>query len=296
MRRVIAHLVGGIGNQLFIYAAAWAFAQRNDAELILDVWAFPRDTYYHRTYALGCFNLGNPALRDAASPAEFIHRQYRRLRAVLPFVPPRVGPILGERSHLQCEPLTVAGSMRFFPTVHVFGYRQNERYFADQAEGLRRKLEFVFAPSLEARAQADRILGCNAVGVHFRQLHQVPSGETRPNAQIRQLDEGYYSAAIEAMRKRVPDARFFCFGDSLANLERFFPAGVEQTVPKPTSDTPADVRDLWLMTKCRHFIIANSSFSWWAAWLGARPDSLVLCPDTREFEYEIAPARGWVVV
>jgi len=56
------------------------------------------------------------------------------------------------------------------------------------------------------------------------------------------------------------------------------------------------VRDLWLMTHCRHFIIANSSFSWWAAWLGARPGSIVLCPDTRGFEYQIAPARGWEVI
>src|SRR5260370_32018131 len=114
--------------------------------------------------------------------------------------------------------------------------------------------------------------------------------------QIRQLSEGYYVDAINTMRKRVPDARFFCFGDSLANIERLFPASVEKVILKPTSDEPADIRDLWLMTKCRHFIVANSSFSWWAAWLGSRPDSLVLCPDTRGFENRIAPARGWVVI
>jgi hypothetical protein len=296
MRRVIAHLIGGIGNQLFIYAAAWAFAQRNGAELILDVSAFRRDAFYRRTYALACFSLGDVALRDAASRAELIHFHYSRLRMVFPFMPQRLGPIVGERNHLQCEPLTAAALLRLFPTVHVFGYRQNEQYFADQASELRRRLEFVFSPSNEARAQADEILACNAVGVHFRQLHQVPSGETRPNAQIRQLDESYYRKAIEAMRQRVPDARFFCFGDSLAGLDRFFPAGVEKVVPKATSDTFADVRDLWLMTQCRHFIIANSSFSWWAAWLGARPGSVVLCPDTHGFEHEIAPARGWVVI
>jgi hypothetical protein len=214
---------------------------------------------------------------------------------LLPFMPQRLGPILGERSHLQFEPLA-AGATRFFPTVHVFGYRQNEQYFTDQASGLRGKLEFVFSPSNEARAQADEILSCNAVGVHFLQLHQVRSGETRPNAQIRQLDESYHGAAIAAVRQRVPDARFFCFGDSLTGLDRFFPSGADKVIPKPMSDAPADVRDLWLMTKCRHFIIANSNFSWWAAWLGARPGSVVLCPDTRGFEYEIAPAHGWTVI
>jgi len=296
MRRVIAHLVGGIGNQLFIYAAAWALAQRHGAELILDVSAFPRDALYRRTYALGHFNLGEAALRDKASPAEFIHRQYRRVRQIFPLLPPRLGPIVGERSHLHFDPSLTDGSLRKCPTVHLFGYRQNERYFADQADGLRRKLAFAFAPSGAARAQADEIRGCNAVGIHFRQLHQVRSGETRPNAQIRQLDATYYGKAIDAMREQVPDARFFCFGDSLADLDRFFPPGVEKVIPRPAPDEPADIRDLWLMTQCRHFIIANSSFSWWAAWLGSRPGSVVLCPDTRGFEYEIAPAQGWVVI
>jgi glycosyl transferase family 11 len=296
MQRVIAHLVGGIGNQLFIYAAAWALAQRTGAELILDVSAFRRDTFYRRTYALAHFNLGEVALRDGASAAEFIHRYYRRLRTTFPSMPHRLGPIIGEHNHLQFDPWMADGSMGIFPTVYVFGFRQNEQYFADQADGLRRKLAFVFEPSMQARAQADEILGCNAVCIHFRQLHQVRSGETRPNMQIRQLSETYYVDAINEMRKRVPDARFFCFGDSLANVDRFFPAGVDKVVPKPTGDEPADIRDLWLMAKCRHFIAANSSFSWWAAWLGSRPDSLVLCPDTRGLENGIAPAKGWVAI
>jgi hypothetical protein len=296
MQRVIAYPVGGIGNQLFIYAAAWALAQRHGAELILNVSAFARDTFYRRTYALAHFNPGEVVLRHDASPAEFIHRQYRGVGTIFPLLPPRLGPIVGERSHLQFDPAMTDGSLRNFPTVHLFGYRQNEQYFADQADGLRRKLGFAFQPSAQAREQAKEILGCNAVAVHFRQLHQVRSGGTRPNTQIRQLSERYYVDAINEMRQRVPDARFFCFGDSLANVERFFPAGVDMVLPQPTGDDPADIRDLWMMTKCRHFIVANSSFSWWAAWLGSRPDSFVLCPDTRGFEYEIAPAQGWEVV
>jgi hypothetical protein len=295
MQRVIAHLVGGVGNQLFIYAAACALAQRHGAELILDVSAFRRDTFYQRTYALAHFNVGEVALREGTSPAEFIHRQYRRARTVFPMLPPRLGPIVGERDPLQFDPAMTDGSMRNFPTIHLFGYRQNEQYFADQADGLRRKLAFAFQPSAQAHEQA-RVLGSNAVAVHFRQLLQVRSGETRPNMQIQQLSKTYYVDAIDEMRKRVPDARFFCFGDSLANVERFFPAGVDMVIPQPTGDDPAEIRDLWLMTQCRHFIVANSSFSWWAAWLGSRPDSLVLCPDTHGFEYEIAPARGWVVI
>jgi hypothetical protein len=296
MRRVIAYPIGGVGNQLFVYAAAWALAQRHGAELILNVSAFPRDTFYRRTYALAHFNLGEVALRHETSPTEFIHRQYRRLRQIFSPLPPRLGPILGERDHLRFDPALTDGSLHIFPTVYLFGYRQNERYFADQADGLRRKLAFAFAPSVEARTQADEILGCNAVAVHFRQLHQVRSGETRPNTQIRQLDGTYYRNAIDAVRQRVPGARFFCFGDSLANVERFFPAGVDMVFPKPTGDEPAEIRDLWLMTQCRHFIVANSSFSWWAAWLGSRPGSIVLCPDTHGFEYEIVPAQGWLVI
>jgi hypothetical protein len=296
MRRVIAHLVGGIGNQLFIYAAAWAFAQRNNLELLLDVSAFPRDAFSRRTYALGYFKLGDVTLIDDPRSADVIRQRYDRYRRKFPRMPPRLGPILGESNYLQFEPLTVSAPIRLFPTIYVLGYRQNEQYFADQSVGLRRKLEFTFDPSIQARRRAEEILECNAVAVHFRQLHQVPSGETRPNARIRQLDKAYYAEAIDTMRKRVPDARFFCFGDSLANIDRFIALDPDIVIPAPTGDDPADICDLWLMTKCRHFIISNSTFGWWAAWLGSQPDSIVFCPDTRGFENGISPVRGWVVI
>ena len=295
MRRVIAHLVGGLGNQLFVYAAAWALAQRAGADLILDVSAFRRDARYRRTYALDCFKLGEVSLRDGAWAAESIHRNYRRARLLLPLLPPRLGPIAGERSPVQYEPLN-ADLLRSFPALHLFGYRQNEAYFTDQADALRRKLEFVFSPSEEARTQADEIRACNAVGVHVRQLLHVRAGGTEPDPHIRQLDETYYHAAIAAMRERIPAARFFCFADRHAGLDRLLPPGVAKVVSQTMPDPRADVRDLWLMTHCRHFIIANSSFSWWAAWLGAQPGSIVFCPKTRGFEYQIAPARGWEVI
>jgi hypothetical protein len=296
MKRAIAYLVGGIGNQLFIYAAAWAFAQRERLELVLDTSNFSRDTFYRRTYALQHFNTGDVRLIDNGGTFDFVYRLYRSYRQMFPTMPPRLGPILGEADYLQFEPLTVGRAMRLFPTIYLLGYRQNEQYFADQAAGLRRKLEFTFEPSVQARRRAGEIRACNAVGVHFRQLHQVPSGEMRPNPEIPQLAGTYYAQAVARMRQQVPDARFFCFGDSLANLERLIDPGPNVVTLPPVSDGPADISDLWLMTQCRHFILSNSTFGWWAAWLGAQADSHVCCPDTRGFANGIAPARGWEVI
>jgi hypothetical protein len=296
MKRVIAYLGGGIGNQLFIYAAAWAFAQRERLELALEVSNFSRDTFYRRTYALRHFNTGDVRLLDHGDTFDFVHRLYGRYRRRFPTMPPRLGPILGESDYLQFEPLAVGGAVRLFPTIYLLGYRQNEEYFADQAAGLRRKLEFSFEPSIEARRRADEIRAGNAIAVHFRQLHQVPSGETRPNFEIPQMAGTYYAEAVARMRQQVPGARFFCFGDSLANLDRLIEPGPDLVTLPPVSDGPADISDLWLMTQCRHFIISNSTFGWWAAWLGAQADSRVFCPDTRGFVNGIAPARGWRVI
>jgi Glycosyl transferase family 11 len=296
MKRVIAYLGGGIGNQLFIYAAAWAFAQRERLELVLDTSNFSRDTFYRRTYALQHFNTGDVRLIDNGSTFDVIYRLYRSYRRGFPTMPPRLGPILGESDYLQFEPLTVGGAVRLFPTIYLLGYRQNEEYFADQAAGLRRKLEFAFEPSIEAHRRADEIRAGNAVAVHFRQLHQVASSDTHPNPGIPQLAGTYYAQAVARMREQVPDARFFCFGDSLANLDRLVESGPDLVTLPPVTDGPADISDLWLMTQCRHFILSNSTFGWWAAWLGAQAGSRVFCPDTRGLENGIAPARGWDVI
>jgi Glycosyl transferase family 11 len=292
MKRVIGYLGGGVGNQLFTYAAAWAFAQRERLELVLDVSNFPRDLEYRRTYALQNFNVGDIRLIDDFRTWDVVYRLNEWYRTRFPTMPPRLGPILGERDYLQFEPLTVGGAIRLFPTIYILGYRQNEQYFADQAMELRRKLAFAFAPSVEARRRVEEIRVGNSVAVHFRQMHIVPFGDTRRNL----LTNTYYAQAVMTMRQRVPGARFFCFGDSLANVDRLIERGPDVVTLPPVSDGPPDISDLWLMTHCRHFIISNSTFAWWAAWLGARADSLVFCPDTRGFVNGVTPARGWQVI
>ena len=88
----------------------------------------------------------------------------------------------------------------------------------------------------------------------------------------------------------------YCFGDTLEGVDALLPPGIERILLPDTPDRPADIRDFYLMQQCRHFIIANSSFGWWAAWLGQRADSIVVCPDTEGFTYKVAPAVGWRVV
>jgi hypothetical protein len=117
------------------------------------------------------------------------------------------------------------------------------------------------------------IHSCISVAIHVR-FFDEPSASDLNNAPI-----GYYKRALNAMEKIAPEARYFIFSDQ--------PDAVKSCIPLPDSrytiishnkgDKNA-YADLWLMTQCRHFIIANSTFSWWGAWLGSHVDKQVIAP------------------
>lgn len=158
-------------------------------------------------------------------------------------------------------------------TVYLEGYWQSENYFKDAEVTIRQDLQI--KPPIDAAniEMANIIRGCKAVALHVR-FFDLPQSSGRNNA-----PSDYYSRALELMDRLDPHSHYFLFSDQpeAARSHISLPESRVTLVAHNKGDENA-YADLWLMTQCQHFIIANSTFSWWGAWLSANPKKIVIAP------------------
>ncbi len=271
---IVTRLMGGLGNQMFQYAVGRALALRTGATLKLDLSHYAADG--HRRYELGCFRIeATPATsRDLARfglAGAPLPRQLDRIRRLLRSrMAPAGFPIIRERNfRFDPEVVSLQGS------AYLEGYWQSERYFLDQAETLRREFEPVDAPGPENAEIAARIGAANAVSVHVRRGDYVGNAAASRYHGTCSLD--YYRAAVDYVGARTPAPHLFIFSDEPAWVRANFHLGVPSTVVD-VNPPHRGLRDMQLIALCRHHIIANSSFSWWGAWLGCAPGKIVVSP------------------
>jgi hypothetical protein len=160
-------------------------------------------------------------------------------------------------------------------TVIAQGYWQNERYFADMADSVRQWFTFdchiVDRNSTDVRAvQHD-----NSVAVHVRRGDYMLEPWRSAHGV---LGDGYYRKAASYILERCPSARFYVFSDD-SNLNPREVGLTRNVEVVSTKDNKEDVDDLYMMSQCKHFIVANSTFSWWGAWLGSYDHKMVVAPD-----------------
>jgi hypothetical protein len=179
--------------------------------------------------------------------------------------------------------------------AYLEGYWQSERYFSDIQEVIRSEFAFLSEPDAENERIGKEIQDTNAVSIHVRRGDYVSNPETNRVHGVCSLD--YYIQAVRQIVERVKEPHFFVFSDDppwvKANLF------LDHRVTYVTHNFgDKSYEDLRLMSSCRHHIIANSSFSWWGAWLNPRPDKIVVAPE-RWFNNSNADTRdlfpaGWV--
>lgn len=158
-------------------------------------------------------------------------------------------------------------------TVYLDGYFQSEKYFQDFAEEIRLDFSLVAPLAGQAAEIADRIKNDpNAVSLHVRHGDYL----THPDfGGIATLE--YYERAINHIRAVMPSAKFYIFSDDIDWCRSELPLGSDATfVSNPELK---DYEEMILMSLARHHIIANSSFSWWGAWIGNNPDKIVIAPE-----------------
>ncbi len=181
------------------------------------------------------------------------------------------------------------------PFVYLDGYWQCERYFTDIADVIRKEFTFVAEHDTENREWAARIGEINAVALHARRLHGVPNQKNaQPKAGIRSLDLAYYLNAMEEISQQVENPHFFCFSDYpewfQENLKTDFPVTF---VTHNQYGADRTHEDFWVMSRCKHFINSNSTFSWWAAWLSSYESKMVIAPDLSFWENQDIVPPGW---
>lgn len=283
---IIAHVNGGLGNQLFQYAAGTALARRLGVKLGLDLREFDQNPAHH--FALHHFNTDFETMDAGQLPPSRHDRPLGHLIWRGFGLKPR---LFRERGLGYNDGFGGLGD-----GTYLKGYWQSERYFGEIEDVIRNDLTIVTEPTEQNRKTLAEIAGEFAVSLHVRRGDYV--NDARTNATHGTCSAEYYQRAVQSIADQTgQEPVIFCFSDD----PEWVAADVELPFPKRVvshNDAARNYEDLRLMSACRHHVIANSSFSWWGAWLNPSPDKIVVAPQ-RWFAHrdmhnpDIIPS-GWI--
>lgn len=265
-KKLIAQIKGGLGNQLFAYATARRLAFNNEAELVIDdISGFEQDYLYQRSYCLDHFNIQSrrAGYWERSEPFGRIRRGLsKKLGAYTPLERRRYIIQTGVHFDAQILNLNLQEGTTYFE-----GFGQSEDYFKD-IEGLIRKDLVISAPLDDINQGAAGLIDeTNSVALHIRWFDALEVGSQNNMA----LD--YYLNSIELIKESIKNPVFFIFSDQIEITKKILMSHFGQMryqFMDHNQSPQMAYADLWLMSKCKHFIIANSTFSWWAAWLGEK--------------------------
>lgn len=269
---VITRIKGGLGNQLFCYAAARRLAYANNTDLVIDDrTGFERDATYRRIYRLDGFAIAGRKAR-AAERLEPFERGRRAIakwtNRLLPFSLRKYI----EQQGVDFDERLLSAKVR--GRVYLDGLWQSELYFKDIEAIIRKDIQLIDAQVIRNRASALGLAQAGSVSIHVRWFDM---GE---NDSSYNLNERYYENAISLMFAQNPNSRLYVFSDQPARTREL--GWVKKYRPELVVSQGSELTDFGLMSSCQHHIIANSTFSWWAAWLSCDIRKLVIAPQSRQ--------------
>ena len=259
---ITVKIKGGLGNQLFQYAFGRSLSYDLNTELSFDLSYF--DTEYskslrHSIYGLKLFNIkenidtinfSNEMDEESSKHNYYLEASFNEITGF---------PSLNNFNKLQLP-------------AYFDGYWQSEKYFIHNENIIRNELEFKIPLNGINKIIAEDILDHNSVAMHIRR------GDYHNQPHFGMCDTDYYNKSVSFIEKQVENPKFYIF----SNDHQWVKKNIH--IPHPTyhithNDVEKGYEDLRLMSLCKHFIIANSSFSWWGAWLSRNNDKIVTIPN-----------------
>lgn len=265
---IITNITGGLGNQMFQYAIAKSMAQKNKDIFKLDISFYPKQTL--RKYELNNFNI------DVSFATEKQCNELRGYQGILFKIAKKLRlPWNSPPTYIR-EKYTALFDEEIYQlqgNIYLDGCWQNEKYFIDIREELVKDFTSSLGISAEAQNYLKDIEGTNSVSLHIRRGDYVANLHTNSVHGVCGMD--YYKRAIKYINNKVQHPIIYIFSDDIIWCKENF-IFLENKIF--VDNTKSAIDDLELMKRCKCNIIANSSFSWWAAWLNQNNEKIIVSP------------------
>ena len=284
---IFVRLSGGLGNQLFQYATARAIALREGVDVVID------DSWYenigsqdtHRSYELEYFNISHKKISSFQKRALRISRLN-----FIKKINTKILPMVFEEKNLKFDKKTES----LTKNSYLIGYWQSYKYFDHAYSFLIKDLTSNLKIPTEYLEVFRGQKNINSVAVHVRRGDYTSSKNSEIHG-ICSLD--YYQRAFLIIVKNIIEPHFFIFSDDIDWAKKHIvPPGKVVYVNDDGSNS--GVQDFLLMKECKNQIIANSTFSWWAAYLNENPKKIVICPkkwfSNKDYSQDDLIPKSWV--
>lgn len=277
-KKICLRLIGGVGNQLFCYSYARSLAEKTGRQLTIDTsTGFLRDKYKRVPRIKSFLNRYN----ESSLFEKVILLLTKKFPDKSKFLFKAM--YMKERDSRSFEMLNLA-DIEDVNLLFLEGYFQSYRYFDDNIELIKREIEIKVKLTTGISNLHNMIITSESVAIHVRRL-----------AYDNLLELDYYRNAIAIIKDRKGSNSFFFFSDDIEWCKDNFSLLEPSTFVQ--HDSNDEMVDLWLMTQCKHHIIANSSFSWWGAWLATNQSQIIVAPQITSIGVEnMFYPDDWVIV
>jgi len=271
---IITRLVSGLGNQLFQYSIGKHLAMKHGVPLKLD-------TSFFNGQSLRNYKLDNYNIKAQIASSEdvnkllywekrsgFISKVYKKAERI---IPRNKRPYFKEMDWWVYDPALLTVSSH----VYLDGYWQNYKYFENINPKIFDELTLIEEDAAVSAIEKNIVGNHSSVSIHIRRGDYITNTEAFNLMGV--LPLSYYIEAIDLMNSKINNPHYFIFSDDLSWARE----NVKITAPVTFvdfKDNSKDTVELNLMSKCYHNIIANSSFSWWGAFLNTNPGKIVIAP------------------
>lgn len=261
----VIKLIGGLGNQMFQYALYKAFESRGE-EIYLD-----DNTYFkhencppHSVFHLDIFDVKYKSVRCnlVYSLKLLIENYLNRYGIGIKIV----------NTYKEKAVSSYDSSVFNTSSSYIVGYWQTSKYFENISEVIKQAFTYNGPWTDTNSAYRDEMTSCESVCVHIRRGDYLKAADIYGGI----CTEDYYRKSIKFIKDKVENPRFFVFSNDLDWCKTFF-ENEDNTVFVEGNDVAHSYMDMILMTYCKHHIVANSSFSWWGAWL-SKEDGITVAP------------------
>lgn len=268
---IVVRLYGGLGNQLFTYAAAKRLSIFNNCKLYIDAGSgFFRDRKYKRSYRLDSFEITSPTVNWGSFLGLIITYTRRIFESVNEKLSVTNNIIIHQKK-ISFDPELL--SLQVTNPVLFEGFWQSEGYFKDIESTIRSEFRFkqsLVKEILPFSRQIDFSKGVAIHVRHFKDEHHINQGN---------VNDDYYARSIIYFQQRIPDAEFWLFSDNPQSaLLKFKNLNIKCIPISSVIIDSNEIKELYLMTQFHNFIISNSTYSWWGAWLSDSVEKKVVAP------------------